>query len=104
MTTPETGETGKGRQPRMRGRGWLLSSGAILSWEAAFLLFGSIAFGPPSGDAWYFTVGPQLAMLLLFGTPVTYLVAWRRPRPFLHVLLWALPVFVVLLGVTRQSW
>ncbi len=73
----------------------------MLSWEAAFLIFGAIAFGPPDGDALYFTVGPQLAVVLLIGTPITYLIAWRRSRPFYQVLLWALPVFLVLLGVAQ---
>lgn len=96
--TPETEGT-----PKARLRGWLLSFAAMLAAEAALLTVVTIAVGPPSGDALYFTVGPRLAIMLVIGTPVTYLVAWRRVRPFSQVLLRALPVFLILLGVTQHT-
>lgn len=98
--TPETEGTPRAHR---RLRGWLLSFAAMLAAEAALMIVLIVAVGPPSGDALYFTISPKLAVILLFGTPVTYLVAWRRPRPFHQVLLRALPVFLVLLGISLQT-
>jgi hypothetical protein len=94
MTKPD------GLQPlqkpaRQRGRGWLLSLAAIVIWEAALVIASSIAKGFPSGDVWFWTLGPALFSMLVFGTPLTYLVAWRRPKSYFGVLLAAMPVFVV---------
>jgi hypothetical protein len=82
---------------RHRGRGWLLSLAAIATCEAMLVIGSSIINGFPSGDAWFWTLGPAMVTMLVVGTPLTYLLAWRRPRSYAGVLLISLPVFVVVL-------
>jgi hypothetical protein len=91
-----------GKLPRHRGRGWLLSAGAILTWEAVLSLVLLITNGPPDGDALYWNYSPMLAIILVFGTPLTYLAAWRRPRAFWQVVLFALPVFLLCLAIANR--
>jgi hypothetical protein len=87
---------------KQRGRGWLLSGAAILTWEAALTLVLWISYGPPDGDSLYWNYSPMLMVILVFGTPLTYLAAWRRPRPYWQVTLIALPVFLVCLAVANR--
>jgi hypothetical protein len=69
------------------------------TWEAVLVIVSSISNGFPSGDAWFWTLGPALFTMLVFGTPLTYLFAWRRPKSYFGVLLAALPVAVVVFFV-----
>lgn len=91
------------RTPRARGRGWLLSLAAILTWEAVLTVILLITAGPPDSDALYWRYGPMLVIVVVFGTPLTYLVAWRRPRSYPRMVLWSLPVFLVVLATAQQS-
>lgn len=100
---PMTPSQGAARKlPRQRGRGWLLSFAAILTWEAVLTLVLWITQGPPDGDALYWNYTPMLGVILVFGTPLTYLAAWRRPRVFWQVALFALPVFLLCLAIANR--
>jgi hypothetical protein len=89
------------RPSRARGRGWLLSFAAILTWAAVLTIVKLITQGPPDPHALYWFYGPMLATVTFFGTPLTYLVAWRRPRSYPAMVLWALPVFLVVLAFVQ---
>ncbi|WP_199434188.1 hypothetical protein [Qaidamihabitans albus] len=98
-----TSENSTERQQHERGRGWLLSLASILLWEAVLTLVVLVAAGPPDPDGLYYSYGPALVTVALFGTPLTYLVGWRRPRPFHQLALFALPVFLICLGLTQYA-
>lgn len=104
MTTPGNhAGPAPDRAPRARGRGWLLSLAAMLTWAAVLTVILLITAGAPDSDALYWRYGPMLVMVVVFGTPLTYLLAWRRPRSYPRMLLWSLPVFLVVLAVAQQS-
>ncbi|MFC4003759.1 hypothetical protein ACFS2C_10310 [Prauserella oleivorans] len=91
------------RPQRARGRGWLLSLAAILTWEAVLMLVLLAIGGLPDPDTLYYDVGPKLIAIVVTGTPLTYLVSWRRPRSFPQVALAALPVFLLCLALLLQQ-
>lgn len=91
------------RRQRARGRGWLLSLAAILSWQAVLMLVLLAIGGLPDPDTLYYWLGPKLVVTVVAATPLTYLVSWRRPRPFRQVALFALPVFLLCLALLLQQ-
>lgn len=98
-----TSPNGTRRPEPARARGWLLSLASILLWEAVLTLVMLVAGGPPDGDALYYSYGPALVIIAVFGTPLTYLLAWRRPRPFHQMALFALPVFLICLALSQYA-
>ncbi|MEU6642759.1 hypothetical protein ABZ863_09420 [Saccharomonospora sp. NPDC046836] len=98
-----TSQNGARRREQARARGWLFSLASILLWEAVLTLVVLVAAGPPDPDGLYYSFGPALVIVALFGTPLTYLVGWRRPRPFYQLVLFALPVFLICLGLTQYA-
>lgn len=75
----------------------------MVTWAAVLTVILLITAGAPDSDALYWRYGPMLVMVVVFGTPLTYLFAWRRPRSYPRMLLWSLPVFLVVLAVAQQS-
>ncbi len=96
MTFPQHSDE---RRHRARGRGWSLSLAAMATWAVTFSAVLVAVLGQPDPDTLYYFYGPMLAIVTLLGTPLTYALAWRRPRPFREVAFIALPVFAVLAAV-----
>jgi hypothetical protein len=104
MTAPDDDAPRTAPAPKRRARGWLLSLAAVATWEAVWLVVMTVATGTlPSGDALYWYISPLLLIIVVFATPLTYLVAWRRERPYPVMLVWSLPVVVVVFALSSRS-